>query len=367
MKMPARSREEERRLADFFRAGIARLASRPVRLMEVCGTHTVAIFKAGIRQLLPPEVELVSGPGCPVCVTANDYLDTAVAYSRQDGVVIAIFGDMLRVPGSTSSLAAEQARGADIRVVYSPLDSLAIAAAEPAKKVVFLAVGFETTAPTAAATVLAAEQAGLGNFFVLSAHKLVPPALRALLAGGGTQVDGLILPGHVSAVIGEAPYAFLGEEFAVPAVIAGFEPLDILGAVYLLMKRIAAGEAALDNAYRRVVPPAGNPAARAVLERVYGAADAAWRGLGIIPASGLAVKAAYRAFDARAALPVAVEETRDRPGCRCGEVLRGAARPADCPLFGTACTPEAPVGSCMVSVEGACAAWYKYGAGRWQA
>jgi hydrogenase expression/formation protein HypD len=359
--------EDSRRLAAFFQGEIARLATRPVRLMEVCGTHTVAIFKAGIRQLLPEAVELVSGPGCPVCVTPNGYLDTAVAYSRRDDVIIATFGDMLRVPGSSSSLAAEQARGADIRIVYSPLDSLAIAAAEPAKKVVFLAVGFETTAPTAAATVLAAEQAGVSNFYVLSAHKLVPPALRALLTAGGARVDGLILPGHVSAIIGEAPYRFLAEEYAVPGVIAGFEPLDVLQAVYLLVKQIAAGEAALDNQYRRVVPPAGNPAARAVLDKVYGEADAAWRGLGVIPASGLAVREAYRRFDAVAALPVAAEETRDHPGCRCGGVLRGEVRPAECPLFGKACTPERPVGSCMVSVEGTCAAWYKYGAGRWQA
>ncbi len=358
--------DDSRRLAAFFRDGIARLATRPVRLMEVCGTHTVAIFKAGIRQLLPEAVELVSGPGCPVCVTPNGYLDTAVAYSRRDDVIIATFGDMLRVPGSTSSLAAEQAAGADVRIVYSPLDSLTIAAANPGKKVIFLAVGFETTAPTAAATVLAAEQAGLENFFVLSAHKLVPPALRALLTAGETKVDGLLLPGHVSAIIGEAPYRFLADEFAVPAVIAGFEPLDILRAVYLLVQRISAGEAALENEYRRVVPPAGNPAALAVLDRVYEPADAAWRGLGVIPASGLAVRAAYRRFDAPVALPVTAEETKEHAGCRCGEVLRGVARPQQCPLFGTACTPERPVGSCMVSVEGTCAAWYKDGAGRWQ-
>lgn len=354
------------RLAAFYKDEIARLCTRPVRLMEVCGTHTVAIFKAGIRQLLPPHVELVSGPGCPVCVTPNEYLDTAVAYSRQPGVIITTFGDMLRVPGSSSSLAAEKAAGADIRIVYSPLDSLPIAAAHPDKKVIFLAVGFETTAPTAAATVLAAEQAGLANFFVLSAHKLVPPALRALLTAGDVQVDGLILPGHVSAIIGEEPYKFLAAEYRAPAVIAGFEPLDILRAVWRLAVQISSGQPALENEYRAVVRPGGNPAARAVLARVYGEADAAWRGIGVIPGSGLAVTAAYRRFDALASLPVAVEETKDHAGCRCGEVLRGVAKPADCPLFGTACTPELPVGSCMVSVEGTCAAWYKYGAGRWQ-
>jgi hydrogenase expression/formation protein HypD len=362
-----KSNEETRRLANFLTAEIDRLATRPIRLMEVCGTHTVAIFKAGIRQLLPPAVELVSGPGCPVCVTPNEYLDTAIAYSRQADVIITTFGDMLRVPGSTSSLAAEKAAGADIRIVYSPLDSLAVAAANTAKKVIFLAVGFETTAPTAAGTVLAAEQAGLKNFYVLSAHKLVPPALSALLAASESRVDGFILPGHVSAIIGEAPYRFLVEKHRLPAVVAGFEPLDILEAVHFLVKRIAAGEAALENAYRRVVKPDGNPAARAVLVKVYTEADAAWRGLGVIPGSGLAVREEYRRFDARACLPVTPEPTKEPAGCRCGEVLRGVVRPAECPLFGKACRPEQPVGSCMVSVEGTCAAWYKYGSGRWQA
>lgn len=355
-----------RRAADFFAREIDRLIDRPVRLMEVCGTHTVAIFKAGIRQLLPERVELVSGPGCPVCVTANDFLDTAVAYCRQEDVIITTFGDMLRVPGSTSSLQAEKADGADIRIVYSPLDSLDIAAANPTKKIIFLAVGFETTAPTAAATVLAAEQAGLANFYIISAHKLVPPALRGLLNAAETQVDGFLLPGHVSAIIGEAPYRFLAEEFGVPAVIAGFGPLDILQAVYLLAGQIAAGSAALENQYSRVVKPDGNPAARQVLDRVYGEADASWRGMGVIPGSGLAIRPEYRRFDARAVLPVETEETREAAGCRCGEVLRGLVKPTDCPLFGAVCVPEEPVGSCMVSVEGTCAAWYKYGGGRWR-
>jgi hydrogenase expression/formation protein HypD len=357
---------DPRRAADFFAAEIDRLITRPVRLMEVCGTHTVAIFKAGIRQLLPLQVDLVSGPGCPVCVTANDFLDTAIAYCRQDDVIITTFGDMLRVPGSSSSLQAEKAAGADIRIVYSPLDSLAVAAANPGKKIIFLAVGFETTAPTAAATVLAAEQALLSNFYVLSAHKLVPPALRALLSTAEAKVDGFLLPGHVSAIIGKAPYGFVADEFAVPAVIAGFAPLDILQAVYMLAKQIAAGGAALENQYSRVVKPDGNPTARQVLGRVYRKADAAWRGLGVIPGSGLGLRPEYRSFDALAALPVAVEKTREAAGCRCGEVLRGAIKPVDCRLFGATCLPETPLGSCMVSVEGTCAAWYKYGGGRWR-
>ena len=345
---------------------IDRLVKQPVRVMEVCGTHTVAIFRAGIRQLLPSQVELVSGPGCPVCVTPNDYLDTAIAYSRCDDVIITTFGDMLRVPGSSSSLRAEKAAGADIRIVYSPLESLDIAASNPGKKIVFLAIGFEATAPTAAATVLTAEKLGLDNFYVLSAHKLVPPALRALLADSKVKVDGFLLPGHVSAIIGEQPYCFLDREYHVPAVIAGFEPLDILQAVYMLVKQIHTGTTVVKNQYSRVVKPGGNPAARQVLAQVYEEADATWRGIGVIPGSGLKVNSKYRHFDARASLPVQVEETCEHAACRCGEVLRGIVKPADCLLFGKSCVPEHPVGSCMVSVEGTCAAWYKYGVGRWQ-
>lgn len=358
--------DEIRRTAAFFTREIARLIDRPVRLMEVCGTHTVAIFKAGIRQLLPASVELVSGPGCPVCVTPNKYIDTAVAYSRRDDIIIATFGDMLKVPGSSSSLMAEKARGAAVHIVYSPLESLALAQDNPDKTVVFLAVGFETTAPTAAATLLQAEAAGLNNFAVLTAHKMAPPAIRALVAAPQTKVDGFLLPGHVSSIIGVNPYRFLSGEFTVPAVVAGFEPLDILQAIYMLARQIAAGEARIENQYRRAVPDEGNPAALAVMERVYEPADTAWRGLGVIPASGLVLKGPYRRFDAAETVRAEVEKEVIPPGCRCGEVLRGSVRPPDCRLFGAACNPEHPVGACMVSVEGTCAAWYKYGAGRWQ-
>lgn len=347
-------------------AEISRLTTGPVRIMEVCGTHTVSIFKAGIRQLLPQQVELVSGPGCPVCVTPNDYLDTAIAYSKQSDVIITTFGDMLKVPGSTSSLMAERAKGADIRIVYSPLESIEIAKINPGKKVIFLAVGFETTAPTAAATVLAAEQAHIENFYVLSSHKLVPPALKALLHDDHVKVHGFLLPGHVSAIIGEGPYRFLTDEYKVPSVIAGFEPLDILYAVYLLVKQISEERAVLENTYRRIVRPEGNGAARTVLETVYEPIDAGWRGIGVIAASGLGVNVAYRRFDALAAIPVEVEPLQEHRGCRCGEVLRGIIKPTACGLFGKTCSPEHPVGACMVSVEGTCAAWHKYGAGRWQ-
>ncbi|MBP2655247.1 MAG: hydrogenase expression/formation protein HypD [Firmicutes bacterium] len=358
------SSKDLKRTANFFSREISRLVDRPLRLMEVCGTHTVAIFKSGIRQLLPLEVELVSGPGCPVCVTSNAYLDTAIAYSRQDDVIITTFGDMLRVPGSSSSLSVQKAKGADIRIVYSPLESLDIAAANTTKKVIFLAVGFETTAPTAAATVLAAADAGVDNFYVLSAHKLVPPALRALCSND-VHLDGLLLPGHVSAIIGEMPYQFLAGDFAVPAVIAGFEALDILQAVYMLVKQIAAGKAEIENQYRRIARSEGNPDACMVMKQVYEVEDTVWRGLGVISGSGLRVNGKYRRFDATSNLTVEVEPTVEPCGCLCGEVLRGVVKPVDCSLFGEACRPEQPIGSCMVSLEGACAAWYRYGSGRW--
>lgn len=365
--MQTMTADEIRRSAAYYTDAISTLADRPLRLMEVCGTHTVSIFKAGIRQLLPESVELVSGPGCPVCVTPNSYLDTAIAYSRQTDVIITTFGDMLKVPGSTSSLMAEKAAGADIRIVYSPLDSLDIARANGQKKVIFLAVGFETTAPTAAATVLAAAEAKTDNFFLLSAHKLVPPALRALLNDPSTRVDGFLLPGHVSAIIGEEPYRFLGEEYGTPAVIAGFDALDILQAVYRLVSQIHDREPALENCYRRIVRPAGNPAALSVLDRVYQSAPADWRGIGVIEGSGLNLRPDYGRYDARRVLPVTVEPLQEHRGCRCGEVLRGYIKPQECSLFGKLCTPEHPIGACMVSVEGTCAAWHRYGAGRWQA
>ena len=338
-----------------------------IRLMEVCGTHTVAIFRAGLRQVLPEGIELVSGPGCPVCVTADDYIDAAIAYAGMEDVIITTFGDMLKVPGTHSSLAAAQAAGADVRIVYSPLDALAIATENPAKKVVFLAVGFETTAPTEAAAVLAAEAQGIRNFFLLSAQKLVPPVMRALLDGGETHVDGFLLPGHVAVVTGTEMFEFLARDYHVPGVVGGFEPLEILRAIQLLVRQIGAGEARIENAYETVVRPVGNPVARAAIERVYEPATVRWRGLGEIPASGLAMREEYAAFDFARVRPLSVGVVGDgRHGCRCGEVLRGAIVPRDCNLFGKACVPEHAVGPCMVSVEGTCAAWYKYGGGRFR-
>ena len=361
--------EETRRAAGILVRDIERLAVRPVRLMEVCGTHTVAIFRAGIRQLLPPTVELVSGPGCPVCVTPAEYIDQAILYSRQPDVIIATFGDMLRVPGSSSSLLAEKADGADIRIMYSPLDALQWAAQQPDKTVILLAVGFETTAPTTAAAILAAQRSGQGNFLLLSAPKLVPPTLDALLTDPRSRVDGFLLPGHVCAITGLEPFTFLPERHGVPAVAAGFEGLDILQAIRMLLENLAQGLPVVGNQYGRVVRPEGNPEARRIMNEVYEPTAARWRGFGVIAGSGLMVREKYRRFDAAVVRPqrvTAAADIADR-GCRCGEVLQGLISPAECPLFGKVCIPERPVGACMVSSEGTCAAWYKYGAGSWQA
>ena len=327
-----------------------------LRFMEVCGTHTVSIFRAGIRNILPPNVELVSGPGCPVCVTNDDFIDKAIAYSKIPNVIIATFGDMLKVPGSHSNLAEESANGADVRIIYSPLDCLKIAAENPTKRVIFLAVGFETTAPTAAATILSAKNSGLTNLFFLSAQKLVPPALKMLLADSAVKVDGFLLPGHVAVVAGTKVFEFL----KIPAVVAGFEAEEILLALINLLKQIDEGRAEVCNEYKSVVKPEGNIAAQKILYEVYEEVDADWRGLGTIPNSGLRVREEFANFDIEKILPLEVKPFKKNTACRCGEVLRGICKPTDCKLFGKACTPLHAVGSCMISVEGVCAAWYKY-------
>ena len=362
------SREEQRKLAGELVERIGELADsvgRHLRFMEVCGTHTVSIFRAGIRQLLPETVELVSGPGCPVCVTPDEYMDKAIAYAKREDVIITTFGDMLKVPGTESSLSEAKAAGADIRIVYSPLDSLQVAQDNPDKKVIFLAVGFETTAPTAAATVLAAEQAGLKNLYMLSAQKLVPPALRLLIDDPEVLVDGFILPGHVSVVTGTEVFRFLETEYHIPGVVTGFEPLQILRSLYRLTKQVAAGEAKVENEYGSVVKMQGNPTSLAVTSKVYEPVAAKWRGIGEIPASGLKMREAYRAYDIEEVLPLPAGQlpAPKKTGCRCGEVLKGIVTPHECPLFGKACVPTHAIGPCMVSVEGVCAAWYKYGKG----
>ena len=357
--------QEEKEAARALLADIERLAAgRHLRYMEVCGTHTIAIFRAGLRQILPENIELVSGPGCPVCVTSDAYMDKAIACAKMEAVTVATFGDMLKVPGSRESLADARAAGADIRVVYSPLDALAASRENPEKTVVFLGVGFETTAPTEAAAVLSAKEEGLKNFCVLSAQKLVPPAVKLLLADPDVHVDGFLLPGHACVVTGTRPYAFLADEAHKPGVVAGFTPLAILRAVWRLVRQTAAKEARIENEYGSVVREEGNPAALAILARVYEEAADEWRGLGVIERSGLRMREEFAAFDADMRLPVEVERVEKKTACRCGEVLRGAVRPTDCTLFAKACVPTHAVGPCMVSVEGVCAAWYKYGRGR---
>ena len=361
------TKAEEREFARELVQKIGEMAAstgRKLRFMEVCGTHTVAIFRAGLRQMLPETVELVSGPGCPVCVTPDDYMDKAIAYAQREDVIIATFGDMLKVPGSKSSLNEAKTNGADIRIVYSPLDSIAIAKENPDKKVIFLAVGFETTAPTAAATVLAAEQQGITNLFMLSAQKLVPPVMETLLSDEEVHVDGFILPGHVSVVTGTGVYEPVIRKYHVPGVVTGFEPIQILRGLYRLVQQVANGKAQVENEYTDVVKPEGNPVSMAITNKVYEPCDTGWRGMGIVPLSGLKMKAEYTRFDIEQVLPLEVEPVTKKTACRCGEVLRGIVTPKECPLFGKACVPTHAIGPCMVSVEGVCAAWFKYGQGR---
>jgi hydrogenase expression/formation protein HypD len=333
---------------------------RPVRLMEVCGTHTMAIFRAGLRSLVPESVRLLSGPGCPVCVTPMGYVDAAVELSQRPGATVATFGDMVRVPGTRSSLERERGRGADVRIVYSPLDALRLAQERPDRKVVFLGIGFETTAPAAAITLREARRQGIRNFLLFSAHKVVPPALRALLASEEVALDGFILPGHVSVVLGAAPYEFIPKEYRRAAVITGFEPLDILQGVLMLLRQVAEGKPRIEIQYSRVVRPEGNLAARRAMAECFEPCDAEWRGLGVLPASGLKLREEFAEHDAVRALSLSPREGREPAGCRCGEVLRGLIEPEDCALFGALCTPAAPVGACMVSSEGTCAAHYNF-------
>ena len=338
------------------------LDGRELRFMEVCGTHTVSIFQSGLRSLLPKEVTHLSGPGCPVCVTHDAEVAAFLDLAGRDGVIIATFGDLLRVPGPGGrSLKHAQAQGARIEIVYSPREALNIAAANPGDTVVFLGIGFETTAPTVAATLMMAEQRKLDNFCVLSLHKLVPPVLRALLDDkDGCGVQAFLLPGHVSTILGLEPYGFLASEYRVPAVVGGFEPVDILQALCIMAEQRRDDAPAVVNAYQRAVSDQGNPRARALLETYFMPSDALWRGLGPIPNSGLALRPAYERFDAMKRLDITLPDVPPLPGCRCGQVLKGRITPPQCPLFGKACTPASPVGPCMVSTEGSCAAYFKY-------
>lgn len=334
---------------------------RPVKLMEVCGTHTVAIFRHGIRHIIPEVISLLSGPGCPVCVTPIKDVDTAIAISRLDGVILSTFGDMMRVPGSKQSLYHAQAEGANIRVVYSPMDALKLASENKDRHVVFFATGFETTSPSVAGTLLEAERMGVDNFYIYSAHKLVPPALKALLNSDEVRVDGFILPGHVSTIIGSKPYEFIASDYRKPSVITGFEAGDILQGIMMLLEQIASGRADVEIQYKRVVREEGNQKAMSLLNIYFEPCDAYWRGIGMIPQSGLRLKEIFNRWDATRVFDIAIPDPQEPKSCICGSVLRGVKIPTDCPLFGKACAPEHPVGACMVSTEGSCAAYYKYG------
>jgi hydrogenase expression/formation protein HypD len=332
-----------------------------VRFMEFCGTHTVTIFRYGIRQVLPKSIEMVSGPGCPVCVTPNADLDKAIALAHIPGIIIATFGDMLKVPGSHSSLQKVRADGANVRMVYSTTDALKIAEESPTKSVVFLGIGFETTAPTIAASILQAQERGIENYYILSLHKLCPPVIQALLDSGEVKLNGLICPGHVSAIIGSRPWEFIARDYGIPCVVSGFEPLDVLQCVDMLVSQIENGESKVEIAYRRGVRPEGNREALRLMNQVFEPCPAEWRGMGKVPNSGLELRREFRHFDAELAFDIDPGPAYEPKGCICGDILRGVKTPLDCRLFGKACTPEYPVGPCMVSSEGTCSAYYLYG------
>lgn len=339
---------------------IQKWAPERATLMEVCGTHTVAIARNGLRGLMPEGTRLASGPGCPVCVTSNKDIDTVIALSRVPGVTIATFGDMTRVPGSTSSLLKEQAEGRSIRIVYSPLDALRYAQEHPDEQVVFVGVGFETTTPLVAMAIKRARALGLKNFSVFVAHKNMPGALETIVSDPKLKIDALILPGHVSTIIGAKPYEFLAKKYGIPGVITGFEPVDVLQGIAMLMRQLHEGRAEIEIAYARGVMPEGNPVAIAAIDEVFETVDATWRGLGVISGSGYAVRPEFAEFDAFRRFEPEVEPTQEPRGCLCGDVLRGMMTPAECPLFRRVCTPENPVGPCMVSSEGSCAAYFRY-------
>lgn len=352
-------------------ARIHDLAVRPFRFMEVCGTHTVALFRSGIISVLPKNITHLSGPGCPVCVTDDSEIAAAIGLAGQEKVHVLTFGDLMRVPGPKGqTLKKAKAQGAKVDIVYSPLECLDIAAADKNTQAVFLGVGFETTSPAVAATVLEAKRRGIKNFSVLNCHKLVPPALHALLGAQTeetqnkyehTGIDGFLLPGHVSTILGVDTYDFLANQYNKPAVVTGFEPADLLQALVLLLQMERDGKPAVVNEYIRAVNHGGNPKAREIMFTVFEVADARWRGIGKIVESGLAFRKEFFEFDAAQKLGVKFEEVRPIAGCKCGEVLAGLIQPPQCPLFGKICSPQNPVGPCMVSTEGSCAAYYNYG------
>jgi hydrogenase expression/formation protein HypD len=346
-------------LRDRMQAAADR-AGRLIRVMEVCGTHTVSASRSGLRSLISKQVKLVSGPGCPVCVTSQAYIDAVVDLALTSKVTIATYGDMIRVPGKRGSLEQARAVGANVRVVTSAMDALTLARQEPNTQVVFAAVGFETTTPPTADVLIRAAREGVANLSVLAAHKLVVPAMLALLASGVVQIDGFLCPGHVSVIIGCDAYKPVVEQYRKPCVVAGFEPVQMLEGLAEIVEQVAGGRAELGNVYGAAVRAEGNPAARRLVSEVFEVGDADWRSIGVIPGSGLVLTAKYRQYDAGERFGVTFGPDNATPGCKCGDVIRGLSDPHDCPLFGTVCTPQRPIGPCMVSSEGSCQAYYKY-------
>ncbi len=342
-------------------AELARSVTRPVRVMEVCGTHTMAIFRNGVRSVLPEKMEIVSGPGCPVCVTSASHMDAFITMSELPGVRVAIFGDLFRVPGSNGSLAQASSRGARIDIVYSPMDALDIARNNPGDMVVFLGVGFETTTPAIGATILAAQREQLDNFCVYSTHKVIPGPLEQLMQDPELEINALLCPGHVSAIIGAGAYQPFVDKFGLSCVVAGFEPADLLNGLILLARQVGDSHPRVENMYPRVVSWEGNRRALGMVEEIFRPVDMEWRGLGILPLSGLAIREKYARFDAEKRLNITVTAAEEAKGCLCGQILKGKTTPPLCPLFDKRCTPANPIGPCMVSSEGTCAAYHKYG------
>lgn len=349
-------------IAEKLAAQIAQMTERPLKIMEVCGGHTHTIFKYGIEDLLPPNITMIHGPGCPVCVIPLGRVDDAISIAMQPDLIFTTFGDAMRVPGSKTSLLDAKASGADVRMVYSPLDALKIARKSPEKQVVFLALGFETTSPSTALTILQAAKENVKNFSVFCNHIMIVPALKALLDSPDLQLDGFLGPGHVSTVIGTRPYEFVPREYEKPVAVSGFEPLDVLQSIYMVVRQIVEGRAEVENQYGRVVNRDGNRKALEALSEVFEPRGFfEWRGLGSIAHSGMKLREKYAAFDAELKFSVPGLRIADPKACQCGEILKGVKRPWECKVFGTACTPETPIGSCMVSSEGACAAYYNFG------
>jgi hydrogenase expression/formation protein HypD len=347
--------------AQLLTAAIARTVTRPWTIMEVCGGQTHTIVKYGIDRILPPKIELVHGPGCPVCVTSLETIDRAHAIASRAGVIFCSFGDMLRVPGSHGDLLRLKSHGSDVRIVYSPLDAVSLAAANPNRRVVFFAIGFETTAPANAMAIWMARRRGLKNFSALVSHVLVPPAMTAVLSAPGNRVQGFLGPGHVCSVVGTSEYEPIARKFRVPIVVTGFEPIDLLEGVLRTVQQLETGRAEVENQYARAVRPEGNPQSKKLIEDVFEVCDRKWRGIGAIPKSGFKLRDDFKDYDAERLFEVQDIETQESTVCISGEILKGLKKPHDCPAFGKACTPQTPLGATMVSAEGACAAYYAYG------